>query len=1095
MTIYYAAPIGTHGSGTLLDPWGIPDIAVGGVRGVACTTLLAGDTLNFRGGTYNIGGVNVPSGDQFQVIGPTHSGTALLPITMQSYPGEVAHFVVPQGTNQPLFGTINGAISYCRFLRLWITVNNDPAGILVAMGMRFSGTGNEIGYCLIQGTPWTGDNYAGIHLFQAFGTRVHHCEISGWTGTSVHSYGMYITEGGTNTIEDMYFHDNEINFLDKSGGASGQQITLRRCLLTNTDPTFFSFGSPVNGTGGTTFHVYDNVISGHIGAGQHHQDSEFYNNLIYADRPFVSSQPGNVILNVDSTSATTIRMNFWNNIATASTTNIMPIVNPVLNFSHGTGATDPINYFDFNVYTKPPIYKFQDGTKTLAQLQAAGLELSESTVSALTDVYVDLTSYVLKPAFQAAGRFGDAVGPRFSIPTILDTTRYGPNAWSGTNYYVAPNATTGGGTLEDPWGIPDLAVGGVPKIACTILRAGDTLNFRGGEYAIGGVNVPSGEDFPVITPTHSGTSTQPITLQAYPTELPHFTVPAGTNQPLFGTINGALSYIRFIGLSWTVNNNLSDAHVSGGMRLSGTGNEIAYCKIVGSPWLGTDNYAGIDALTSYNTWIHHNEISGWTTVGQHGVGILLYKNGITTIEDNWIHDNEIGTVQKDGGVVGVVPPGFNQGTFRRNWYQNSNPLYYSFGGPVQGVVSKMSVYDNWIDGYISYGILNADSEFYNNIIRCENPHILVEGSNQTALRAVTGSATQVRINVWNNVVTGTTTNLTSVNNPNLPLSVGSGATDPITYFDYNVYLKPTVYTFQDGTRTLAQIHSAGLETHASQVAALTNVYVDLTGWVLKSPYNTAGRFGDNVGPRVSVALPLGVATILDASRYGPQAIIPPPPPPSNAAGASKMGKNRLLDLGTYVVWSRMNAGSPGPIVASPCHSRPLLSFQQGFVIWSDAFRFGTLVPPPATFQYFEQALEAKLLSVTNLATLCSDSIYTQALPQTHDLRVDGPALSYSVPTKPYGHVLTGSDRTATARVQFDAWSYSYGTAKQMLEAVRDSIDGPPGIWGDGSCEIVWVVQQDDIDASERPQAGSDQWLYHLISEYSVMYRQPAPTLA
>ena len=148
-----------------------------------------------------------------------------------------------------------------------------------------------------------------------------------------------------------------------------------------------------------------------------------------------------------------------------------------------------------------------------------------------------------------------------------------------------------------------------------------------------------------------------------------------------------------------------------------------------------------------------------------------------------------------------------------------------------------------------------------------------------------------------------------------------------------------------------------------------------------------------------------------------------------------------------------------------------------------------------TAQYFEQALQAKLNAITALTDIVGDSIYTQALPQTHDCGRDGSAVSYSIPTKPRGHVLTGSDGTATATVQLDAWSYEYGTSKQILESIRNSIDGPPGVWGDGSCTIVWVVQQDDIDASESPKSGTDQWLYHLITEYRVMYRVTKPTLS
>jgi len=154
---------------------------------------------------------------------------------------------------------------------------------------------------------------------------------------------------------------------------------------------------------------------------------------------------------------------------------------------------------------------------------------------------------------------------------------------------------------------------------------------------------------------------------------------------------------------------------------------------------------------------------------------------------------------------------------------------------------------------------------------------------------------------------------------------------------------------------------------------------------------------------------------------------------------------------------------------------------------------GFVAPGAAAVQLFEQALAAKLASIPELTAIVGSAIYTQGLPQTHNLSANGPALSYTIPTKPRNHVLTGPDGTATARVQLDAWALAdYGAAKTIVEVIWNAIDGPPGVWGNGTCTIVNVTHQDDIDASERPQAGSDKWLNHVIQEYSVMYRVNIP---
>jgi Protein of unknown function (DUF3168) len=159
-------------------------------------------------------------------------------------------------------------------------------------------------------------------------------------------------------------------------------------------------------------------------------------------------------------------------------------------------------------------------------------------------------------------------------------------------------------------------------------------------------------------------------------------------------------------------------------------------------------------------------------------------------------------------------------------------------------------------------------------------------------------------------------------------------------------------------------------------------------------------------------------------------------------------------------------------------------------------------PSGTTAQLFEQALDASLNGISELTALVGTGIFTQALPQTWKLDADGPAITYSVPTKPRGHVLTGPDGTATARVQFDSWSLgipgtqSAGIAKKIIEAIRNGIDGAglQSTWGNGTVEIMSCIQQQDVDLDEEPQAGSDQWLYHVVSEYQIRYRVVIPTL-
>lgn len=147
-------------------------------------------------------------------------------------------------------------------------------------------------------------------------------------------------------------------------------------------------------------------------------------------------------------------------------------------------------------------------------------------------------------------------------------------------------------------------------------------------------------------------------------------------------------------------------------------------------------------------------------------------------------------------------------------------------------------------------------------------------------------------------------------------------------------------------------------------------------------------------------------------------------------------------------------------------------------------------------QLFEQALVARLLAIPGLMGLLgTQAVVKTGYPETWDLGVKGPVLTYSVPTKPRGQVLSGSSGVAVARVQIDAWAYSVSAPKLILEAIFNGINGVPGVWGDGTCVILSCVQSDEMDLDEPPKTGSDQWLYHSFCEYMIKYRVALPTLS
>ena len=125
----------------------------------------------------------------------------------------------------------------------------------------------------------------------------------------------------------------------------------------------------------------------------------------------------------------------------------MKVYDDPLNALVTTPPNPHLAYLDYNVYSATPSYTFGYHTATYqvftqAQMQGFGFE-HHSRVASASSVYVDQVSYVLKPPFLTAGRYGDPVGPD-NVAQILDLTRYGPAAApGGPRDSVAPGAPTG----------------------------------------------------------------------------------------------------------------------------------------------------------------------------------------------------------------------------------------------------------------------------------------------------------------------------------------------------------------------------------------------------------------------------------------------------------------------------------------------------------------------------------------------------------------------------------------------------------------------------------------------------------------------------
>lgn len=424
MATYYVAAIGTHGSGSFSNPWGIPDLLTGSApvtQGVALTTLVAGDTLYFLGGTYNISGAAGTSiYDGNQLLSPIVSGTLSSPITLSAYPGDVVA-IVATGGFQPIFGTSNPALSYISFRGFSV----DPGpGEFVPGDSAFNAPSafvienshNEVGYNTIIGRYMNVlDNHAGIAMESSSANWIHHNYIHGVQGNGHNSVGILIYTSSDLIVEDNYITGCFAGIFDKD---SGNQNTYRRnYLVGNTNPDFLG-----NGQGSVALiYVYDNVYN-NLDMSSFNNNCQIYNNLA------MPSLANHSLLIGYSNESASYNAQIWNNVILTHGTAVWGYISgdPALL----THSPPPLAYMNFNVYDGAPSYGFDvDNTDTVYSLsgfQAQGFE-TQAHVDTDANIFSNLSTYTLQSAYLSAGRFGDMVGPRSSSPVGLANTNQ-PNS-------------------------------------------------------------------------------------------------------------------------------------------------------------------------------------------------------------------------------------------------------------------------------------------------------------------------------------------------------------------------------------------------------------------------------------------------------------------------------------------------------------------------------------------------------------------------------------------------------------------------------------------------------------------------------------------
>jgi hypothetical protein len=414
---------------------------------------------------------------------------------------------------------------------------------------------------------------------------------------------------------------------------------------------------------------------------------------------------------------------------------------------------------------------------------------------------------------------------------------------TGASYYVSPVDRAGSGTRDDPFGLRDLiSTPATPGRALAALQPGDALTFLAGDYHLTGATDGDAWSRQLLSPFVSGAAGRPITLQADAGARVRIFEDAG-GQPVFGTTTPRLDHVRFIG--FVVSPGSNDA-----FHISGMQHEIAYNEVIGVRFETNDNHDGVRLDDAQSVWIHHNDLHGVTGPNRNSACIKIYGSTSVTIEDNHVHDCTAGLVEADAGDLG---DGGDRLTFRRNWIAGNTEAFVGNDGGTSTALYYL--YDNVIDGTLDLNTLNDGSQIYNNLFRPTaggDGRIVAVGAWQSVRRQ----------SLWNNLTLGGGQPLVAYEVSEIDFSKGQ-ASSPLAYMDDNVYDAAPSYSFHGVSYTLAQMRAQGLERGAQVVSGGSAIYEDLKSFVLKKPWVTAGRYGNEVGPRAPVRL------LLDAGRYGP----------------------------------------------------------------------------------------------------------------------------------------------------------------------------------------------------------------------------------
>ena len=252
-----------------------------------------------------------------------------------------------------------------------------------------------------------------------------------------------------------------------------------------------------------------------------------------------------------------------------------------------------------------------------------------------------------------------------------------PQLSLGATYYLSPaGSDTNPGTLSKPWKTLDRL-----QDAQSILKAGDIIYFRGGNYII---NDSTKRDYYSWNSAKTATAAAPISYKNYPGEKPIIVGDRRTKSP--GTLIYLQNYVTIDGLTF---------QETSGQRLAGGHGDDPNKRHNGYAW------------TAISTWatgvaIRNVSIQGWT-LGMFYAGskIIFEKNRITNTRSHRLYIS---------GSSGIFRNNILEGTYG---YWNQQGFQVQYLKAVGNKIHNNIIYEGKANGFVLSGQVSNNNVFIN----------------------------------------------------------------------------------------------------------------------------------------------------------------------------------------------------------------------------------------------------------------------------------------------------------------------------------------------------------------------------------------------